>query len=73
MLVYELSGCGFEPSCSHLKVLCWIRNVWDILKNRIQSKDHKIGTSENSKISLSWFDDKKYIQNNWYDGLPLGY
>ena len=32
--------------------------------NRIQSKDHGIGTYEINKISLSCFDDKIYIQNN---------
>ena len=39
--------------------------------NRIQSKDHKIGTYEIDKISLPCFDDKIYIQNNGYDGLEL--
>ena len=41
--------------------------------NRIQSKDHKMGTYEINKISLSCFDDKIYIQNNKFDGLALGY
>ena len=41
--------------------------------NRIQSKDHRIGTHEINKISLSCFDDKIYIQNNGYHGLALGY
>ena len=41
--------------------------------NRIQSKDHKIGTYEINKISLSCFDDKINIQNNRCDGLALGY
>ena len=41
--------------------------------NRIQSKDHRIGTYEINKISLSYFDDKIYIQNNGFDGLALGY
>ena len=41
--------------------------------NSIQSKDHKIGTYEINKISLSCFDDKIYIQNNGCDGLALGY
>ena len=41
--------------------------------NRIQTKDHRIGTYEIDKISLSCFDDKIYIQNNGYDGLALGY
>ena len=41
--------------------------------NRIQSKDHKTGTYEINKISLSCFDDKMYIQGNVYDELTLGY
>ena len=41
--------------------------------NRIQSKDHRIGTYEINKIPLPCFDDKIYIQNNGYDGLALGY
>ena len=35
--------------------------------NRIQSKDHKIGTYEINKISLPFFDDKIYFKNNGYD------
>ena len=41
--------------------------------NRIQTKEHRIGTHEINKMSLSCFDDKLYIQNNGYDGLALGY
>ena len=41
--------------------------------NRIQSKDHRIGTYEINKISFSCFGDKMCIQNNGYDGLALGY
>ena len=41
--------------------------------NRIQSKNYRIGTYEINKISLSYFDDTIYIQNNGYDGLDLGY
>ena len=41
--------------------------------NRIQSKDHRIGTYEINKISLYCFDDKIYIQNNEDDGLALSY
>ena len=41
--------------------------------NRIQSKDHRIGTYEINKILLSSFDDKMYILNIRYDGLALGY
>ena len=41
--------------------------------NRIQRKDHRIGTYEIKKTSLSFFDDKIYIQNHRSDGLALGY
>ena len=41
--------------------------------NRIQSKDHRIGTYEINKISLRCFDDKIFIQNNGCNGLSLGY
>ena len=40
--------------------------------NKIQSKDHQIGTYEIKKIYLSCFDEKIYIQNNRCDGLALG-
>ena len=43
------------------------------LMNKIQRKDHRIGTYEMNNISLSCFDDKIYIQNNGCDGLALGY
>ena len=41
--------------------------------NRIQNKDHRIGTYEINRISVPCFDDKIYIQNNGSDGLSLGY
>ena len=31
---------------------------------RIQSKKHKMGTYEISKISLSCFDDKRFVLND---------
>ena len=37
--------------------------------DRIQSKDHKIGTYKIKKISLSYFDDEIYIQNIGCGGL----
>ena len=43
------------------------------LMNRTQRKDHRIGTYEINKISLSCFDDKIYILNRGRDGLTLGY
>ena len=41
--------------------------------NRIQSKDHKIGTYGINKISLFFFEDAICTPNNGYDGLALGY
>ena len=41
--------------------------------NRIQSKYHRIGTYEISKIYLSCFDVRIYIKNTRFDGLALGY
>ena len=41
--------------------------------NRVQSKGHRIGTYEINKISLSCFNDKRYIQNNGYHRLDYGY
>ena len=41
--------------------------------NRIQGKGNRTGTYEINEISLTCFDDKIYIKNNGYDGLPLGY
>ena len=45
----------------------------DVLLNKVQRKYHKIRTYEISKISLSCFDNKTYIQSNGCDGLALGY
>ena len=41
--------------------------------NRIQSKDHRIGTYKINEIFLSFLDNKIYIKNNGYHGLALGY
>ena len=39
--------------------------------NRTQSKSHRIGTSEITKISSSCFDDKRYMSYNGIDVLEL--
>ena len=60
---------------SHKKYKCVLLNnkCFRHSMNRIQSKDHRIGTYKINTTSLSCFDDKIYIQNNAYDGLALGY
>ena len=41
--------------------------------NRIQSKNHRIGTYEINKISQSYFDDNIHILDNGIDALALGH
>ena len=41
--------------------------------NRIQSKNHGIGTYDINKIYLPCFNDKIHILNNGYDGFVLDY
>ena len=41
--------------------------------NRIQGKNHIIGTYEINKMSLPCFVGKIYILNNGYGGLALDY
>ena len=60
-------------SCKEYKYVLLNKKCLRHFMNRIQSKDHKIGTYEISKISLSCFDDKICIENNGCDGLALGY
>ena len=47
--------------------------MFEAFHKSVQSKDHKMGSYEIKKISLSCSDDKIYIQNNGCDGLALGY
>ena len=41
--------------------------------NKIQSKDHRVGTHEINNIRMPSFDDKIYIQKYRCDGLAPGY
>ena len=45
-----------------------IKNMRHIMK-RIQSKFHKIGTYDVCKISLPYFDDKRYILGDGINSL----
>ena len=40
---------------------------------RIQAKKHKIGTYEIDKISLSCFDDKRFVLDNGVHALAYSY
>ena len=35
-----------------------------IIRHKMKSKKHKLGTYENDKISLSWFDDKRDVSHH---------
>ena len=41
--------------------------------NRIQSRNHNIGSYRTNKISLSSFDDKKYILKDGFSRLSHFY
>ena len=40
---------------------------------KITFKNHKIYTQDSNKISLSCYDDKRYILGNGIDTLPFGH
>ena len=65
-VVAKISQKEYEDSLSN-------NNCLKHSRNRIQSKDHRIGTYKTKKISLYCFDHKLYIQNNGCDGLAFGY
>ena len=54
------------------KDILWNKKCLRHLINRTQSKDYIMGIYEISQMSLSCFDGKIRILNNWYDGLVLG-
>ena len=67
---------GYEKKCCSNNNSKWMQRRFVKNKclrhsmNRIQSKNHIIGTYEINKISC--FDYKIHIPNNGYDGLALG-
>ena len=52
-----------------LKMFCLIKKVIRHKMKRIQAKKHKIGTYEIDKISLSCFDDKRYVLDDGVNTL----
>ena len=46
-----------------------IKKILDIKWKNIQAKKHKIGTYEIDKISLSCFDDKRFVLDNGINTL----
>ena len=52
-----------------LKMFCLIKKVIRHKMKRIQAKKHKIGTYEIDEISLSCFDDKRYVLDDGVNAL----
>ena len=48
----------------NLKMFYLIKKIIRHKMKRIQAKKHKIGTYEIGKISLSCFDDKRYVSDD---------
>ena len=53
-----------QQNLMHLKTLCLLKKIIRHKIRRIQSKKHKLGTYEIDKISLSCFEDKRYVLDN---------
>ena len=49
------------------------KKVFRHIMKKIGSKKHKIYTQESDKISLSCFDDKRYILDNGINTLAYGH
>ena len=50
-----------QQNLMNLKMFYLIKKIIRHKMKRIQAKKHKIGTYEIDKISLSCFDDKRYV------------
>ena len=50
---------------SKFKNVLFGKNIIRHKMRRTQSKKHKLGTYEIDKISLSCFDDKRYMLDDW--------
>ena len=49
------------------------KNIFRHTMRGIKSKSHNLGTYETNKISLSCFDDKRYILKNGINILAYGH
>ena len=55
---------------NEFKDTLFIKKVLRHKMKRIQNKKHKIGTYEIDKISLSCFDDKRFVLDDGIQTLP---
>ena len=59
--IKKAKGLNVEMESKEFEDVLFNKKMVKHKMNRIQSKKHKVGTYEVSKISLSCFDDKRYI------------
>ena len=55
---------SIAPEFDKFKVVLFNEKVIRHKMKRIKKKKHKLGTYETGKISLSCFDDKRYVLND---------
>ena len=73
---YEKSthkGHGSNFRSSEFKDVLFNKKGFRHITKKIGSKKHKIYTQESDKISLSCFDDKRYILDNGINTLAYGH
>ena len=59
-----VKGVNIATEINEFRDTLFNKKVFRHKMKRIQSKKHKLGTYEINKISLSCFDDKKFVLNN---------
>ena len=57
-------GVNIATEFNEFKDTLFNKKIMRHKMRRIQSKKHKLGTYEINKISLSCFDDKRYVQDD---------
>ena len=65
-----VKGTNTATEFNEFKDTLFIKKVLRHKMKRIQNKKHKIGTYEIDKISLSCFDDKRFVLDDGIQTLP---
>ena len=66
-------GVNIATEFNEFKDTLFNKKIMRHKMRRIQSKKHKLGTYEINKISLSCFDDKRFVLNDGIHMLPYFY
>ena len=66
-------GVNIATEFNEFKDTLFNKKIMRHKRRRIQSKKHKLGTYEINKISLSCFDDKRFVLNDGIHMLPYFY